>query len=92
VIPDRLRSRVWGAVLFVNWGVRPIGALSGGLLAGTIGFRPTMWIAAVGAIAGVLWLLPSPMKRVRDVSDDGVSVSAPDGSAAARDFPPLART
>ncbi len=31
VIPDQLRSRVWGAILFVNWGVRPIGALTGGL-------------------------------------------------------------
>ena len=37
VIPDQLRSRVWGAILFVNWGVRPIGALGGGLLAGSIG-------------------------------------------------------
>ncbi|HEY2053960.1 MAG TPA: MFS transporter [Solirubrobacterales bacterium] len=72
VIPDQLRSRVWGAILFVNWGIRPIGALGGGLLAGAIGLRPTMWIAAVGGLAGVLWLLPSPMSKVRDVPDAGV--------------------
>jgi MFS family permease len=77
VIPDPLRSRVWGAILFVNWGVRPIGALAGGFLAGAIGLRPTMWIAAIGGIAGVLWLLPSPISKVRDVSDDGLSVTAP---------------
>jgi predicted MFS family arabinose efflux permease len=77
VIPDGLRSRVWGAILFVNWGVRPLGALAGGLLAGSVGLRPTMWIAAVGAIAGVLWLLPSPMSKVRDVSDEGLALVEP---------------
>lgn len=76
VIPDQLRSRVWGAILLVNWGVRPLGALGGGLLAGAIGLRPTMWIAAVGGIAGVLWLLPSRMSQVRDISEYGLTVSA----------------
>jgi predicted MFS family arabinose efflux permease len=80
LIPDALRARVAGAYIFVNWGVRPIGALAGGLLAGAIGLRPTMWIAAAGAIAGVLWLLPSPLARVRQVSDgvpEGVSGYTP---------------
>jgi MFS family permease len=77
LIPDGLRSRVWGAILFVNWGVRPVGALAGGFLAGAIGLRPTMWIAAIGGLAGVLWLLPSPMAKVRDVADDGLAVDPP---------------
>ena len=68
LIPDRLRARVAGAYIFVNWGVRPLGALGGGLLAGAVGLRPTMWIASAGALAGVLWLLPSGIARVRRVS------------------------
>jgi predicted MFS family arabinose efflux permease len=68
LIPDPLRARVAGAYIFVNWGVRPAGALAGGLMAGAIGLRPTMWIASAGAIAGVLWLLPSGIARVRRVS------------------------
>jgi predicted MFS family arabinose efflux permease len=68
LIPDPLRARVAGAYIFVNWGVRPVGALAGGLLAGAIGLRPMMWIASAGAIAGVLWLLPSGIARVRRVS------------------------
>ena len=86
VIPDQLRSRVWGGILFVNWGVRPIGALGGGLLAGAIGLRPTMWIAAIGGMAGVLWLLPSRMSEVRDVSEDGLSVG-PAPSVESEDAP-----
>jgi MFS family permease len=78
VIPDQLRSRVWGAILFVNWGIRPIGALGGGLLAGAIGLRPTMWIAAVGGLGGVLWLLGSRMSQVREVPEKAVSVMAPE--------------
>jgi MFS family permease len=75
LIPDQLRSRVWGAILFVNWGVRPLGALGGGLLAGSIGLRPTMWIAAIGGLAGVLWLIPSRMADVEGVSEKGLSLS-----------------
>jgi predicted MFS family arabinose efflux permease len=81
LIPDELRSRVWGAILFVNWGIRPLGALGGGLLAGAIGLRSTMWIAAIGGIAGVLWLLPSRMSKVRGLSEDGLSVDPPAAEA-----------
>jgi MFS family permease len=69
LIPDRLRSRVSGAYSFVNYGVRPLGALAGGALGSTIGLRPTLWIGAIGALAGVLWLLPSPIPRLRDLPE-----------------------
>jgi MFS family permease len=64
LIPDRLRSRLSGAYMMVNYGVRPVGALAGGTLGSTIGLRPTLWIASAGAILGVLWLLPSPIPRM----------------------------
>ena len=63
--PDRLRSRFSGAFNMVNYGVRPVGAFAGGILGSTIGIRPTLWIASAGAILGVLWLLPSPIPRMR---------------------------
>lgn len=68
-VPDQLRSRVNGAFLLVNYGVRPIGGLAGGLLATVVGLQATMWVAAIGALAGVLWLLPSPMPRLRELPD-----------------------
>jgi predicted MFS family arabinose efflux permease len=67
LVPDQMRARVSGAFLLVNYGVRPIGALAGGLLAAVIGLQTTMWITAIGALAGVLWLLPSPMPRLREL-------------------------
>jgi predicted MFS family arabinose efflux permease len=68
-VPDPLRARVSGAFLLVNYGVRPIGALGGGLLAATIGLQTTMWVTAIGALFGVLWLLPSPMSQLRELPE-----------------------
>ncbi|MFD7452647.1 MFS transporter [Kitasatospora sp. NPDC059827] len=67
IIPDNLRSRVFGAYRCVNFGTRPLGSLVGGALAATIGLRPTLWVAAIGALTSVLWLLPSPIRRLRDL-------------------------
>jgi len=69
LIPDRLRARVAGAYMVVNYGVRPLGALVGGALGTWIGLRPTLWIATTAAIAGVLWLLPSPLMRMRELPE-----------------------
>jgi MFS family permease len=69
LVPHRLRSRVSGAYTLVNYGVRPLGSLIGGLLGSSIGLRPALWIAAAGAVAGFLWLLPSPVAQMRDLPD-----------------------
>jgi MFS family permease len=68
--PDRLRSRATGAFNVVNWGIRPIGALVGGGLGAWIGVRPTLWLAAIGALAGTLWLLPSPVLGLRTLPEE----------------------
>ncbi|MFB6963533.1 hypothetical protein ACFCYB_43120 [Streptomyces sp. NPDC056309] len=56
VIPDGMRSRVAGAYSTVNYGIRPIGALVGGMLATIIGLRTTLIAAAVGGALSLLWL------------------------------------
>ena len=67
LVPDRLRSRVSGAYMFMNYGVRVFGSLAGGWIGASLGLTPTLWIATVGALTGVLWLLPSSVLRLRDV-------------------------
>lgn len=69
LIPDALRARVAGAQRTINYGIRPIGALLGGACGSTLGVRPTLWIATVGAVLGVLWVLPSPVRRLRELPD-----------------------
>ena len=71
ITPDNLRSRVFGAYRTVNFGARPLGSLAGGALASTIGLRPTLWVAVVGALTAFLWLLPSPVPRLRELPDRG---------------------
>jgi predicted MFS family arabinose efflux permease len=65
VVPDQLKSRVTGAFQAVNYGTRPLGALAGGLLGTAIGLRPTLWVAAIGGMAGFGVLLFSPLPRFR---------------------------
>ncbi len=69
VIPDRLRSRVSGAYMVVNYGVRPLGALVGGALGSWIGLRETLWIATAGALLGFFFLLPSPILGLRELPE-----------------------
>jgi MFS family permease len=64
--PEALRTRVFGAYRFVNYGTRPIGAVLGGILGGAIGLRETLWISVIGSSLGVLFLLFSPMPRIRE--------------------------
>ena len=70
LVPDRLRSRVSGAYMVVNFGVRPLGSLAGGVLGVWLGLRPTLWLAAVGGLAGFLFLLPSPIPRLRELPEE----------------------
>ena len=80
-IPDRFRSRVSGAYMAVNYGVRPLGSLAAGLLATAIGTRETLWIAAAGGSLAVFWLLRSPLIKMRELPDGGGAELA--GEAAA---------
>ena len=70
IIPRTLRSRVAGAFMVVNNGVRPVGTAVGGVLGTAIGLRPTLWIATVGALSGMLFLLPSPIRSLHDVPEE----------------------
>jgi MFS family permease len=69
LVPDRLRARVSGAYMTLNYGVRPLGSLAGGALATAIGLRPTLWIATIGAMTGVLWLLWSPVPQLKSLPE-----------------------
>jgi MFS family permease len=88
VIPDKLRSRVSGAFQAVNYGTRPLGALTGGFLGTLIGMHATLWVATIGGMTGFLWLVRSPMPRFRMPSDSGRDTNRDTaGRAAAQAVP-----
>ncbi|GII75757.1 MFS transporter [Sphaerisporangium rufum] len=76
VIPDGMRSRVAGAFGTLNYGVRPVGAVIGGLLATFAGLRVTLLVGAVGGALSLLWLLPSPIPRIRSLTPDDPAFAA----------------
>jgi MFS family permease len=68
--PDRIRGRAGGAFRFINYGVRPIGALLGGVLGGLLGVREAIAVSTVLALAGVLFLVGSPILRLRELPEE----------------------
>jgi predicted MFS family arabinose efflux permease len=66
----RLRSRTTGALRFVNFGVRPLGALFGGALGTAIGLRPTLFLTAIAGVMGLIWLVPSPILRLLELPEE----------------------
>jgi hypothetical protein len=66
--PDQMRSRVAGAHSSINYGIRPLGALTGGLLGSWIGVRETLLVSATGGACAILWLINSPIIRLHDLN------------------------
>jgi hypothetical protein len=52
---------------FIVWGVLPLGALLGGLLATTIGLRATLWIAGIGGSLSWVPIAFSPVRTLLSV-------------------------
>ena len=70
VTPDDARGRQAGAYSAVNYGIRPLGALAGGWLGTALGLRPTLIVAGVGGMVAAIWLLASPVRRMRTIDED----------------------
>ncbi|MEQ4718680.1 MFS transporter [Nonomuraea sp. B19D2] len=69
VTPEHLLGRVNASVRFMVWGIMPLGALLGGLLAQQIGVREALWVIMTGRLLAFLPLLFSPLPRLRDFNE-----------------------
>lgn len=67
ICPPELLGRMNASVRWIVWGTIPFGALFGGALGTWIGLRPTLWVCAIGVWSASLWLIFSPLRRMRDV-------------------------
>lgn len=66
VTPDALQGRVTASHRFLVYGAYPLGALLGGWLGAVLGLRPAIALCAVGALTAPLWVLYSPLRRLRE--------------------------
>jgi MFS family permease len=82
ITPDRLLGRMNASRRFLVWGVIPLGALVGGVLASTIGLRPTLFVGAIGASLAVLPLLFSPVRSLTRIPDEPQSSPIASASSA----------
>ena len=78
ITPDRLLGRMNASMRFLIWGTIPLGSLIGGLLGDAIGLRATIILAVIGGISPFLWILFSPVRRLKEIP----APAAPTQSAA----------
>ena len=80
--PDHLLGRVGASARLLVFAAIPVGALAGGVLAGTLGNRPSLWLTTITVVASELTLLP--LWRLRSLSEPaGLGNAAPGPSPLA---------
>ncbi|MBX9244114.1 MFS transporter [Actinotalea ferrariae] len=79
-VPESLRGQVNAAYRLISWGVVPVGAAAGGLVAEQLGGRGAMLVGAVGVACATAWVALSPVRRLRRIEDAGRGTQAGVGS------------
>ena len=67
--PDSIRGRATGAWRFINYGVRPVGAMLGGIMGTAIGVRETLIVSTLLSLTGLLFLIGTPVLKLRDIPE-----------------------
>jgi len=65
ITPQRLLGRMNSVARFMYWGTIPLGSALGGVVAESIGLRPTLFAAAAGAALTGIPIALSPIRRLR---------------------------
>lgn len=63
ITPERIQGRMNSVMRFLVWGTIPLGSLTGGALATTIGLRETLFVGAVGGLLSGLPIFLSRAQR-----------------------------
>ena len=68
-VPDRVLGRVNATLDVLSHGAAPFGALVAAAIAEAYGVRAAIWVAWLGMAAAVLFIVFSPLPRLRSVAD-----------------------
>jgi predicted MFS family arabinose efflux permease len=67
ITPNHLLGRVNSSMHLLFQGVLPLGALAGGAIAQAVGTRQALLIGAIGVLLSTMWLVFSPLRRLREL-------------------------
>lgn len=82
-VADRVQGRVNATVRVCTWGMAPLGALAGGVLAERYGLRPAVVVAGAGTLCAFLWVLCSPVRSLREAPGPVAAPAVVDAGVAA---------
>jgi MFS family permease len=83
ITPERIQGRMNAVMRFLVWGTIPLGSLTGGALASTIGLRETLFVGAVGGLLSGLPIVLSRAQRTLGQIPEPEPEPAPVEAAAA---------
>ena len=67
ITPDRMLGRMNATMRLIVWGTIPIGAVTGAVLAETIGLTTALWVSAAGATLAFLPVFFSPVRTLHEI-------------------------
>ena len=67
--PPRLLGRMNASRRWIVWGTIPLGSLTGGVLASTIGLRETLFAGSIASCFCFLFLLAEPLRTIKALPD-----------------------
>ncbi|RKR90907.1 putative MFS family arabinose efflux permease [Micromonospora pisi] len=67
ITPPEILGRVNATFLWICYGVIPLGALVGGTLGSQLGLRTALWICVLGTWSAALFVVFSPLRKMRDL-------------------------
>ncbi|MEU9862164.1 MFS transporter [Streptomyces sp. NPDC047971] len=70
ITPTHLLGRVNASFLWICYGAIPLGALTGGALASTLGLRTALLICVLGTWSAALFVVLSPLRTMRHLPAD----------------------
>ena len=75
--PPRLLGRMNASRRWIVWGTIPLGGLTGGALAETIGLRETLFAGTIAASLCFLFLLAKPLRTIKELPESDEPLPEP---------------
>jgi MFS family permease len=89
ITPERMQGRMNAVMRFLVWGTIPLGSLTGGALASTVGLRATLFVAAVGGFTAILPIVLSQIRTLQTFPEPEELPSAVEAEAEGGIVTPL---